>query len=369
MNQKVPVKQNQIFDLRARIEAIPIISPPDVFRRLDELGYKGQEHQRKAVSLMAYRHVRRIKRLYLEGVPQRELPPKHDLLLLGPTGCGKTFLVELLFQHIFALPTVVIDITGYTESGYIGDSVSTIITRLINAAGDNRALASIGVVCLDEFDKLASSSSNARFAGQGTTKDVSGYGVQRELLAMIEGADVLAPMDYGFSEFGERLSLNTRNVPFIACGAFSGMDELLKSKPGGIGFGNPHHDDDEQLTVQEAASFQKFGFLPELIGRFSRIVPFPALPAETLSKIMRENILPQFTNEFAGEGLKLMITDAAVDHVVKDCLRRGTGARGLNAEVIVAVEKAAYDNFMQNKNAEVVIDAKEDGLESEVRDL
>jgi ATP-dependent Clp protease ATP-binding subunit ClpX len=300
-------------------------------------------------------------------VPARDLPPKHNLLLLGPTGCGKTFLVELLFQHVFELPTVVIDITGYTESGYIGDSVNTIITRLINAADDNPALASIGVVCLDEFDKLASSSSNARFAGQGTTKDVSGYGVQRELLAMIEGTEVLAPMDYGFSELGERLGLSTRDVPFIACGAFSGMDELLRSSPGGIGFGKSHHVDDEQLTVQEAAAFQKFGFLPELIGRFSRIVPFPALPAETLVKIMRENTLPQFTNEFAGEGLKLTVTDEAIDHVVEGCLRRGTGARGLNAELLVAVERAAFDNFMQNSAAEVVIDLKHERLETEVR--
>jgi ATP-dependent Clp protease ATP-binding subunit ClpX len=369
MNQTSPVRQNTIFDFRARIEAIPVMSPPEVFRRLDELGYKGQEHQRKAVSLMAYRHVRRIKRLYLEGVAPRELPPKHNLLLLGPTGCGKTFLVELLFQHIFALPTVVIDITGYTESGYIGDSVSTIITRLINAADNHPLLASIGVVCLDEFDKLASSSSNARFAGQGTTKDVSGYGVQRELLAMIEGTDVMAPMDYGFSEFGERLSLNTRNVPFIACGAFSGMDELLTSQSGGIGFGKTHHDDGDELTVQEVSAFQKFGFLPELIGRFSRIVPFPALPAETLANIMRENILPQFTNEFSGEGLKLTVTEAAVDQVVNGCLRRGTGARGLNAELIAALEEAAYEHFMSSKDAEVHIDVRDERLTTEIRDL
>jgi ATP-dependent Clp protease ATP-binding subunit ClpX len=289
------------------------------------------------------------------------------MLLMGPTGCGKTFLVQLLFQHILKLPTVIIDITGYTESGYIGDSVGTIITRLINAANNIPPLAGIGVICLDEFDKLAGSGSNARFAGQGTTKDVSGYGVQRELLAMIEGTIVMAPMDFGFSEFGERMQLDTRDVPFIACGAFSGMDELLKSRTSQIGFNASMPDSEPELTVQEAASFQKYGFLPELMGRFSRIVPFSALAAETLQKIMRENVLPQFTSEFASEGLTLTITDQALNHVVDGCQRRGTGARGLCAEIVAAIEAAAYEHFMQDNGAEVVIDVEDDRMESTIR--
>ena len=170
--------------------------------------------------------------------------------MLGPTGCGKTFMVELLFQHILKLPTVIVDITSFTESGYIGDDVRTILARLMLNANGNQHLAEIGVVCLDEFDKIASSSSSARFAGQGTIKDVSGYGVQRELLGMMHGANVVVPMDYGFSEYGPRVQLST----------------------------------------------QKFGFLPELIGRFTRIVSFPKLSTETLKQILTENVLPQLTN-------------------------------------------------------------------------
>ena len=353
--------------LRNFIEKLPLPSPPDISEQLERLGYKGQEEQRRAVSLMAYRHVRRLKRIHVEGTKLRGLPPKQNLMLVGPTGCGKTFIVELLFQHIFKLPTVIVDITSFTESGYIGDDVHTILTRLIHAAEGNTMLASCGVVCLDEFDKLASSSSNARFAGQGTTKDVSGYGVQRELLAMIEGTDVMVPMDYGFSAFGDRAPLSTRNIPFIACGAFSGIDDLLKSTRTTIGFGSKDEDAPVTLTLDDAATFQKYGFLPELIGRFARIVSFPRLSTEILRRILLENVLPQFTSEFNAEGLRLTVTDAAVDHMISRSEKRGTGARGLHSELLAAVEHAAFETFQRVANAEVVIDISNGRLESDIR--
>ncbi|MBI3653222.1 MAG: AAA family ATPase [Acidobacteria bacterium] len=285
-------------------------------------------------------------------------------MMVGPTGCGKTFLIELLFQNIFKLPTVIVDITSFTESGYIGDDVRTILTRLIDASGDATFLASVGVVCLDEFDKIAASGSNARFAGQGTTKDVSGYGVQRELLAMLEGKELMVPMDYGFSEYGNRAKLSTRNIPFIACGAFSGMDDL-QGKRASIGFNNPETDADE-LSLDEVGLFQKFGFLPELIGRFSRIVAFPSLPAETLHQILLENIIPQFKNEFKGEGLELRISDEAIKYLVKRSEKRGTGARGLHTELVKAIEQAAFDTFSRVTNAKVVIACEDNQLISQV---
>ena len=159
-------------------------SPRAIFTRLEELGYRGQAEARRAVSLLAYRHVRRIKRVHLDGVKRDQLLPKTNMVLAGPTGCGKTHLVELLFQQILRLPTVIIDITTYSETGYVGQDPSTILTRLLHAADDNPLLASIGIVCLDEFDKIASGQNNALFAGAGTTKDVTGMGVQRELLKM-----------------------------------------------------------------------------------------------------------------------------------------------------------------------------------------
>jgi ATP-dependent Clp protease ATP-binding subunit ClpX len=352
---------------RAFIAGLPLPAPAEIAAEIERLGYKGQDEQRQALALMAYRHVRRLKRIHVEGVRARELPPKQNMLLIGPTGCGKTFLVELMFRHFFKLPTVVVDITSFTEAGYVGDDVRTILTRLIAAADDDTFIAECGIVCLDEFDKLASAGSSARFAGQGTTKDVSGYGVQRELLAMLESSVVSVPMDYGFSAFGQRAEVSTRDIPFIACGAFSGLDELLRERRAGIGFRGAPDAAADALTLDEVAVFQKFGFLPELIGRFARIVTFPALPRETLRLILCENVLPQFQQEFRGEGLQLTITDAALEHLITRSERRGTGARGLHTELIAAVERAAFETFARTANAEVIIDVQHGRLAREVR--
>jgi ATP-dependent Clp protease ATP-binding subunit ClpX len=353
---------------RAFLDALALPPPAEIAAEIERLGYKGQDEQRRALALMAYRHVRRLKRIHVEGVAARTLPPKQNVLMIGPTGCGKTFLVELLFRSFFKLPTVVVDITSFTESGYVGDDVRTVLTRLVAAAGDDAYLAECGVVCLDEFDKLASSGSSARFAGQGTTKDVSGYGVQRELLAMLESSTVSVPMDYGFSAFGQRAEIATRDIPFIACGAFSGLDELLRERRADIGFrGSSPDAASDPLTLDEVEVFQKFGFLPELIGRFARVVSFAPLPRATLRAILVENVLPQFQNEFRGEGLQLVVTDAALEHIITRSERRGTGARGLHTELVAAVERAAFETFARTQNAEVVIDAQGGRLASEVR--
>jgi ATP-dependent Clp protease ATP-binding subunit ClpX len=361
--------ENDRERFRDFIYSLPTISPPDIADRLEQLGYKGQEEPRRALSLMAYRHIRRLKRLHVHNDNRRTLPPKQNTLLVGPTGCGKTFLVELLFQQIFQLPTVIVDITSFTESGYIGDDVNTILTRLVYAAEGNLLVASCGIVCLDEFDKLASSTSNSRFAGEGTTKDVSGYGVQRELLKIVEGTDVMVPMDYGYSSYGQRAPLSTRDIPFIACGTFSGMDEIQKSQAKSIGFREraERKGDVPPPILEEIEVFQRYGFLPELMGRFARIIRFQPLPVETLRRILLDNVLPQFVREFRVEGLHLTITEAAINHIVERSLKRGTGARGLHSGLIAAIEHAAFETFQRVTNAEVVIDAVKGGLKSDVR--
>lgn len=354
---------------REFINVLPVIAPPEIAERLEQLGYKGQEEPRRALSLMAYRHIRRLKRLHVNNDSRRQLPPKQNTLMAGPTGCGKTFLVELLFQQIFQLPTVIVDITSFTESGYIGDDVNTILTRLVYAAEGNLLIASCGIVCLDEFDKLASSTSNSRFAGEGTTKDVSGYGVQRELLKIVEGTEIMVPMDYGYSAYSQRASLSTRDIPFIACGTFSGMDELIKNESRLIGFRDRDgiRESDQSPVLEEIEMFQRYGFLPELMGRFARIVRFHPLPVETLRRILHDNVLPQFVREFKVEGLHLTVTDAAINYIVERSLKRGTGARGLHSALIAAIEHVAFDTFQRVTNAEVVIDAVNGRLRSDIR--
>lgn len=353
--------------LRDFVYSLPMIAPPDIADRLEQLGYKGQEEPRRALSLLAYRHVRRLKRLHVNNESRRAVSLKQNTLLVGPTGCGKTFLVELLFQQIFQLPTLVVDITSFTESGYIGDDVNTILTRLIYATEGDVLKAQCGIVCLDEFDKLASSTSNSRFAGEGTTKDVSGYGVQRELLKMVEGTDVMVPMDYGFSSFGNRAQFSTRDIPFIACGTFSGMAGIQKSEEKSIGFRGGNEGKKSAPVLEEIEVFQRYGFLPELMGRFARIVRFEPLPPETLRRILHDNVLPQFLREFKVEGLHLTVTEAAISHIVERSVKRGTGARGLHSGLISAIEQAAFENFHRVTNAEVVIDLVNDGLRSELR--
>ena len=201
------------------VRELPVPSPKAIFARLEELGYRGQSEARRAVSLLAYRHVRRIKRVYLDGVKREHLLPKTNVLLAGPTGCGKTYLIELLFQQILRLPTVIIDITTYSETGYVGQDPSTILTRLLHAADDNPLLASVGIVCLDEFDKIASGQNNAVFAGAGTTKDVTWMGVQRELLKMLESSEVLVPLEITHSTYGDHLVMSTADISFLAAGA------------------------------------------------------------------------------------------------------------------------------------------------------
>jgi ATP-dependent Clp protease ATP-binding subunit ClpX len=275
----------------------------------------------------------------------------------------------LLFQQIFQLPTVIVDVTSFTESGYIGDDVSTILTRLIYAAEGDLLRASCGIVCLDEFDKLASSTSNSRFAGEGTTKDVSGYGVQRELLKLVEGTDVMVPMDYGYSAYGQRAPLSTRDLPFIACGTFSGIEGIAKNEGKAIGFGGkgPSTSTDASPVLEEIEVFQRYGFLPELMGRFARIVRFQPLPVETLRQILMDNVLPQFVREFRAEGLQLTVTESAITHIVNRSLKRGTGARGLHSGLITAIEQAAFETFQRVTNTEVVVDVAGGQLKSDIR--
>jgi ATP-dependent Clp protease ATP-binding subunit ClpX len=360
------------------VRELPVIPPRKIFTKLEELGYRGQDEARRAVSLMAYRHIKRVKRIYLDGAKRELSLPKSNYLLIGPTGCGKTHLVELLFQHILKLPTVIVDITTYSETGYVGQDPNTIITRLLHAADDNPLLASIGIICLDEFDKIASGQNNAIFAGAGTTKDVTGMGVQRELLKMFEAGEVVVPLELTHSTYGDHIVMSTADIAFIACGAFSGFQQVARRRGAQdrIGFGRKQPGrtgtmDAIAVTftseeVENIANFQAYGFLPELMARFTRIVPFTALQASTLKDILRGAVIDRLTREFEDEGFKLVVREDVLDHVVSESIRRETGARGLAAILTRHLEDAAFDTFAEHPGGEVRLELEAEEIKVKV---
>lgn len=357
-------------DVREYIEDLPTLTPREICKELEMYGYVGQDKPRRSMSLMAFRHVRRLRNVHLQNVPIEELPPKSNHLLVGPTGCGKTFMVETLFRHILDIPTVLVDITTYSETGYVGQDVTSILTRLLYAADGDVARAEMGIVCLDEFDKIASGQNNAVFAGAGTTKDISGLGVQRELLKLLESSTVTVPTEFSHSSYQQHLLMSTANIPFVACGAFSGLKLVthLFNKEASIGF----HAQQSAKAPQEIAvsynqremdqtrHFQQYGFLPELIARFDRIVPFQALSEDTLMMILKQNLLTSYQKEFKLANVELVVDKSILERVVQQALKRETGARGLRSTLAYLLEDAAYDIYSE-PNIERVEVAFQDG--------
>ena len=353
------------------LKDVPEMSPRAIYAKMEELGYRGQPLARKAMALMAYRHVRRIKRIYLDGANRQEMLPKTNSLLMGPTGCGKTHLVELLFQQILRLPTVIVDITSYSETGYVGQDASTILTRLLQAADDNPLLAQVGIVCLDEFDKIASGQNSAVFAGAGTTKDVTGLGVQRELLKMLESSEVVVPLEMSHTSYSDNMVMSTADVAFVAVGAFSGFHHVARKGKGeeNIGFGREGvaraaaFGPASGFTVKDVehiSSFQTYGFLPELMARFSRVIPFDALDHATLLAILNDNVVAKLVAEYDDEGFSLVLDEDVLDHVVKESLDRETGARGLSSVLARRLEETAFQIFCERQGGRVRV-AMENG--------
>jgi ATP-dependent Clp protease ATP-binding subunit ClpX len=346
--------QDRPEELKDFIATIPQQTPQETLDSIRRWGYIGQDQAVKAVCLWAYRHTSRLKKIHLQGVSRQDLPAKTNMLFVGPTGCGKTYLIELLFRDILSLPTVIVDITGYSETGYIGQDVSSILTRLLYAARFSPELASVGVVCLDEFDKIASGQNNALFAGAGTTKDVSGLGVQRELLKLLESAEIAVPTELSHSEYAPRMMFCTRDIVFVASGAFSGLKGLIESSGSErIGFGRrPLAGAQDRIAVSYTSdemdmvrNFQNYGFLPELIGRFQRIVPFQALSAGELKSILKDSVLEAYRNEFKLEGITLEVEEKVLDTIVKRSLKMETGARGIDSAFIQYLEDAAFETY------------------------
>jgi ATP-dependent Clp protease ATP-binding subunit ClpX len=375
----MPVKKyrTEFVDL---IDSIPLITPLKMFELLEQHEYIGQERARRAVCLMAYRHISRIKKIYVEQVDRSRLPSKENVLLIGPTGCGKTYLIELLFQKVLKIPTTVIDITSYSETGYVGQDVPTILTKLFFAARNNPELATIGIICIDEFDKISSGKNTTLFAGQGTSKDVTGIGVQRELLKLLEAGEIDVPAEMSHSSYAPRIVINTQDIPFIACGAFTGFKSVIRnisninySSEEGIGFNSSQNASLQVGTVitredvEKAANFEAYGILPELIGRFSRIIPFDSLSEVTLREILKRNTVDKYSNELALDGISLVVEERVYDEIVKRCTKKETGARGLKSILTEFIEDAcfrAYSSTSKKRSIHLYLKSRE--IEAEI---